>query len=80
MIKPFNSWLAVLLCTISIWFNTTWHRKKLTEHNYCRIFVICCEKGLFTILSQHQGTTKIVPLATVVFWPKSWVVAKTLCS
>ena len=56
-----------------------YHRKKSSQHNCCRFLVICCELGLITILSQHQGTTKIVPLATVVFWPKCWVVAKVLC-
>ena len=40
-------------------------QKKSSQHNCCRFLVICCELGLITILSQHQGTTKIVPLATV---------------
>jgi hypothetical protein len=37
------------------------------------------ERDLITILSRYYGTIKIVPLAMVMFWPKSWVVAKALC-
>ena len=52
--------------------------KKSPQHNCCRFLVICCELVLITILSQHS-TTKVVLLTMVVFWLKSWVVAKGLC-
>ena len=47
-----------------------YHRKKLTQHNRCRILVICREIALITIFSQYQGMTKIVPLAMVCFGQK----------